>query len=87
MSSYNLIENIKTRNWFLKSNDDSKRYLLMTPSRNSGNVMILNALGNTESGSISNDLSIRPVLYLKSDIILAIDGIGTYDNPYVISGI
>ena len=81
---YNNIENIKTRNWILKSNDTSGWYWLLSPSsHNSDNALYWNCSGFVDSSGIGsgNGRGVRPVLNLKADTQI-VSGEGTSGNPY-----
>ena len=66
-------------------NKDSYSWWLLSPGTEGVESVLyamLNKVGN-KSASVSSEVSVRPALYLKSDILL--NGSGTSSNPYTIS--
>ena len=82
MYNYSGVNNIKMRNWILKSNDPYGGYCLLSPSSYYSNYAVSWYFrGAVNDVNVRSNDGVRPVLNLKSDTVI-VSGEGSSDNPY-----
>ena len=80
-TNFNSYRNCNGTNWLRISND---QWLLSPNSSNTGNAFHVHTTGNVLGNGAWYGRSVRPVFYLKPDVIIT-GGSGTMDDPYTIS--
>ena len=86
MANYSQIDDIKTKNWILKSNSTTGYYWLISPVYNSSHGVALWGHYGTIGGDrviTNHNRAVRPTLYLKQNAIIY-SGDGTSIHPYKI---
>ncbi len=70
--------------WFFKTANNSKNEWFLSPSPYYSNCVAIFSEGHVDNNNASNYGGVRPVLYLKSDILIS-GGDGTLESPYELS--
>ena len=79
-SKTNDVSNCKNENWLFNS---AYQWTLSTDSDFAYNAFFVHSGGSVYGGYAGNSSSVRPALFLKSDVII-LSGDGTNDNPFVL---